>query len=232
MTQFIFHGLQLHSYGAILADPPWGFRNYSGDDTTPHRTADEPYPVMSLDDICRLPVAVLAAPDCALFLWTISSHLEQAFQVGKAWGFAYKSKLEWLKTTKDGAGLKMGMGKWARQESETLLLFTRGKPPRLNADVRSTIWAPATSHSRKPDEAYSVVERLVGGPYCELFATRRWPGWSGWGSHYPPDLETSLNRLTAAIRKATNQIADDLGLCACDVPYNQCVEGRGICPNS
>jgi hypothetical protein len=51
MTDFVFKGLSLRSYGAILADPPWAFRTYSGDHTTPHRMVDEPYPVMSLADI-------------------------------------------------------------------------------------------------------------------------------------------------------------------------------------
>lgn len=200
MTDFVFHGLPLRSYGAILADPPWAFRTYSGTDTTPHRTEDEPYPVMSLDDICRLPVHALAAPDCALFLWTISSHMDQAFRVADAWGFKFKSKaFEWVKTTKDG-NPKMGMGKWTRQESETCLIFTRGSPRRLNADVRSTIWEPARGHSRKPDETYRRIERLVGGPYVELFATQQWPRWDGWGRDCPPvDLETAIRSLTASV---------------------------------
>lgn len=181
-----FDGLCTGFYGAILADPPWSFLTYGGDTTTPHRSEVDPYSVMSLGAIKALPVGNLAAPNCALFLWTISSHMDQSFSVAEAWGFKYKSKaFEWLKTTKSGDGFKMGMGYWCRQESETCLLFTRGKPARLDKGVRSTIWEPVSQHSRKPDETYNRIERLVAGPYCELFATQRREGWDGWGKDFP-----------------------------------------------
>jgi N6-adenosine-specific RNA methylase IME4 len=48
--------------------------------------------------------------------------------------------------------------------------------------VRSLIKAPSREHSRKPDEQYDRIERLVNGPYLELFARQAWPGWSSWGN--------------------------------------------------
>lgn len=179
-----FPGLSLGSYGVILADPPWSFKSYSGP-TLPHRTEEAPYQVMSLDSLKALPVRLLAAKDCGLFLWTFGAHFEQAFELGRAWGFTYKTKVfEWVKTTKDG-NPKMGMGHWSRQESESILLFTKGSPKRIERNVRSTIWEPATNrHSRKPDESFKRIERLMAGPYIELFATRYRPGWDGWGDDY------------------------------------------------
>jgi N6-adenosine-specific RNA methylase IME4 len=61
------------------------------------------------------------------------------------------------------------------------LLATRGKPKRLHADVRQGIIAPRREHSRKPDEVHARIERLVAGPYLELFALQRRPGWKCWG---------------------------------------------------
>lgn len=55
-------------FACILADPPWGFRTYSGDDAVP-TLADDPYPTMTLDDLCALPVADIAAADCLLVMW-------------------------------------------------------------------------------------------------------------------------------------------------------------------
>jgi N6-adenosine-specific RNA methylase IME4 len=36
-------------------------------------------------------------------------------------------------------------------------------------------------HSRKPEAVRERVERLVTGPYLELFARETKPGWDSWG---------------------------------------------------
>ena len=41
--------------------------------------------------------------------------------------------------------------------------------------------APRREHSRKPDETYERIERLLPGPYLELFARQSRPGWDGLG---------------------------------------------------
>lgn len=199
----MFEGLG--TYGAILADPPWAFKTYSGNHDIPHRKEDHQsavdwYPTMKIDDLCALPVKSLAASDCALFMWVVDSHLDVALKLGEAWGFKYKTRaFEWLKSTKNGNGYRISMGYWTRKQTESCLLFTRGAPRRKEKGVRQIIEEPIRQHSRKPDEVYRRIERLVGGPYCELFATRRWPGWHGWGRDYPPDLATAFDRLTDAI---------------------------------
>jgi N6-adenosine-specific RNA methylase IME4 len=76
-------------YGAILADPPWGFRCWSGKGTA--RAADNHYATMSMDDIARLPVGELAAPDCVLFLWICWPTLLEALGIIDSWGFTYKT---------------------------------------------------------------------------------------------------------------------------------------------
>jgi len=48
-------------------------------------------------------------------------------------------------------------------------------------DVREIILAPVREHSRKPDEFFHRVERYCDGPYLELFARERRPGWDAWG---------------------------------------------------
>ncbi len=37
-------------------------------------------------------------------------------------------------------------------------------------------------HSRKPDEFYDLIEACSPGPYLELFARFRRPGWDQWGN--------------------------------------------------
>jgi N6-adenosine-specific RNA methylase IME4 len=144
--------------------------------------------------IASLPVGALAARDCALFLWTIDSHFAVALAVGRAWGFEYKTRaFEWFK------GPKIGMGYWTRKQTESCLLFTRGKPRRLGKGVRQVIEAPRREHSRKPDETYDRIEALVGGPYVELFARSRRPGWHAWGNEVP-GAAAARAALTEAIR--------------------------------
>lgn len=199
------YGLRSASYGAILADPPWSFLTYSGNHTTPHRCAEDHYETLSIGDLAELPVASLAAPDCALFLWVVDSHLDVAIDLGKNWGFKYKTRaFEWYKAKKNSDGFGIGMGYWTRKQTESCLLFTRGSPRRLSKGIRQVIEEPRREHSRKPDEVYDRIEKLVGGPYCELFAKYRWPGWDGWGYEYPSgSSEQAYRELTRALQSWT-----------------------------
>jgi N6-adenosine-specific RNA methylase IME4 len=169
-------------YRAILADPPWSFRTWSGKTGTPHRTASDHYKTSEGDELASIPVSDWAAKDCALFMWVVDSHLDEAIELGRAWGFSFKTKaFTWVKTTKTGVP-KISMGYWTRKQTEICFLFTRGKPKRLSKGVRELIMAPRREHSRKPDEQYTRIEALVEGPYLEMFARQRWRGWSAWGN--------------------------------------------------
>ena len=66
--------------------------------------------------------------------------------------------------------------------SEPCLFAARGKPKRLNADVSQLIIESRREHSRKPACIHERIERLVAGPYVELFARARRPGWHCWGN--------------------------------------------------
>lgn len=161
-------------FGCLLADPPWRFTSYGGAHLAPTQ-GDQPYSTMSLDDLKALPVADVAARDCLLFMWTVSHLQREAMDVAAAWGFKPVSlAFIWDKG-------RMGMGYWTRQEAEVCHLFKRGKPRRIGKGVRQIIRAPRREHSRKPDEQYERIERLVAGPYLELFARQAWPGWTAWG---------------------------------------------------
>lgn len=167
-------------YGVVLLDPPWSFKTYTGKGT-PHRTEVDHYETMTIEEMTQLPVGEIAAKDCALFMWVIDSHLDQAVELARAWGFKYKTRaFTWRKLTKTGKAA-IGMGYWTRKQTEMCWLFTRGKPKRLSKGVREIIDAPRRRHSEKPDEQYAQIEALVGGPYLEMFARKTHPGWHSWG---------------------------------------------------
>src|SRR5215475_1271608 len=177
--------------GAILADPPWDWAPRA--DSGKGRSAEAYYDLMELGGIKSLPVQQYAKPDCMLFLWVHNTMLHDGLEVMKAWGFSYKSKgFTWVKIKENEEDLfgsygepVMGMGFWTRYSTETCLIGTMGHPKRLNADVREVIFAPRRAHSRKPDEIYERIERLVAGPYLELFSSEEglhrkgWTRWSG-----------------------------------------------------
>lgn len=161
----------------LYADPPWRFQTWS--ETRQHKAAAVHYPVMPLLDIASLPVSDIAADDAALFLWSVNSMLPHALALIEAWGFEYRTvAFTWAKQTPTGKPWHFGLGYWTRQNTEQCLLATRGKPKRLARDVPQLLVAPRRQHSRKPDEVYARIERLLGGPYCELFARQEWPGWA------------------------------------------------------
>jgi N6-adenosine-specific RNA methylase IME4 len=174
----------------VLADPPWGFRTYSGADAIP-TLADDPYPAMTLDEMKALPVADITAPDCLMIMWVVSSHVPQAIELAEAWGLTYRSLGPvWVKAVSpdqlemfdDQPISELGMGYWFRQQAEIALVFGKGSPERLSAGVRQVIWAPRREHSRKPDGVHARIERLVAGPYLELFGRQERAGWTVWGN--------------------------------------------------
>lgn len=186
-----FLGLRRHHYGAILCDPPWNFKTRS--DKGKGRSAERHYDTMDLAAIKALPVGELAARDCVLFMWITDAYLGHAMDVLRAWGFCYKTVgFYWAKTNPVSGGKFIGMGFWTRANPEQVLmasqesgnqclLATAGAPKRVGKDVRKLIESPRREHSRKPDEIYLRIERLVDGPYLDLFARESHPGWKTWG---------------------------------------------------
>jgi N6-adenosine-specific RNA methylase IME4/ParB-like chromosome segregation protein Spo0J len=164
-------------YAVLYADPPWRFNVYN-EECGIERAAGNHYSTMSLDEICALPILSLASPDAALFMWTTVPHLRESFDVLVAWGFEYKTNIVWVKD-------KIGLGYFVRNQHELLLVATRGDMPSPSPANRppSVISAPRREHSRKPDEAYEIIERMYPTlPKIELFARQTRSGWAAWGN--------------------------------------------------
>lgn len=169
-------------YGVIYADPEWRFEVYSRD-TGMDRAADNHYPTSVTDEICKRPVAEIAADDCVLFLWATVPMLPDALRVMAAWSFDYKSHEVWRKD-------RLGTGFWFRNVHELLLVGTRGNipAPAMGTQFESVIDAPAGKHSVKPDVFYEIIESYFPTlPKIELNARRTRPNWDAWGLEAPMD---------------------------------------------
>lgn len=189
-------------FGLIMADPPWSYemRSAKGYDKAP----EAHYHTMPLAEIAALPVEILAAPDCLLWLWAVNPKLPDALQVIAAWGFTFKTAGTWVKRTTHGRDA-FGTGYILRSANEPFLIATRGQP-RTTRATRSliptyddgsfhsvadggdwpsgtiTIEAAAREHSRKPDEAFRAAEQLMpDARRLELFSRQNRKGWSVWG---------------------------------------------------
>ena len=124
--------------------------------------------------------------NCALFLWATDPLLPRAFELIQAWGFEYKTvgfyRVKLNTAAKHDADYFTGLGYWTRANPEQCILATRGKPQRQAKDVRRLVVDKRREHSRKPDAVRERIERLVRGPYLELFARETKPGWDCWGN--------------------------------------------------
>lgn len=178
----------LGEYKVIYADPPWLYndaRTYAS--TGMARSA---YECMPVEDICGLPVEAHADSDCMLCLWATMPKLREALQVIDAWGFKYLTVgFVWVKLRRgkedfpilEQRDFHSGLGHWVNGNAELVLLARRGMPQRLRMDVKQVVVAPVGKHSVKPVEVRRRIERLFPGPYLELFARSKVPGWDVWG---------------------------------------------------
>jgi N6-adenosine-specific RNA methylase IME4 len=193
----MFDGLPRNHYQVIYADPPWRFATWNKATAVKSRknkstfaSANVHYSTMTTIEICRLPVWELAAENCVLFMWVSWPMLKDALKLIEAWGFEYKTcGFDWTKANGTQADMfkeemkgAMGMGYWTRANTEPCLIATKGKPKRLKADVRMSIIEPRREHSRKPSRVHADIERLVPGPYLELFGRQQRKGWTIWGN--------------------------------------------------
>jgi len=165
----------LGPFNVVYADPPWRYEHAETDS----RKIENQYPTMSLDEICDLPVSSICADDSVLIMWSTSPKLAEAMRVIESWGFVYRTCMVWDKE-------RIGMGYYARQQHELLLIAARGSLPVPEATNR-----PASvvrikrdeQHSAKPHEFYDIIEKMYPEyAKVELFARNQRDGWAAWGN--------------------------------------------------
>jgi len=210
-------------YQVLLVDPPWAYRNRHLERKDGGKTrfgigvagrytsvAEDGSlvkggGVMTIDQIKALPIHLIAADDCALFLWTVPPQLDDGMDVLKAWGFRFVNKAFcWTKTYPNGEPF-FGTGHYTGGNSEDCILGLTGQyyedwysedclfglkgRPNVKSlaayqDIRTvhTRYLEGTQHSNKPLDIYRRIEALYGTvPRIELFARYRAPGWHATG---------------------------------------------------
>jgi len=167
-------------FGAIYADPPWLYDNQGTRAATGNH-----YNGMTVDELCTLPIPMLAAENAHLHLWTTNGFLEEALtKIFMAWGFEFRSTFVWAKPT-------IGTGNYWRNAHELLLTGFRGDARRFNDhSIRSWIECDRGPHSEKPEQVRSFIERASPGPYLELCGRKAVDGWAVWGNQIERSMFT------------------------------------------
>lgn len=176
----MFSSLPRGPFQVIYADPPWSYGNKQFNPKTGRATstADDHYGTITLADLKVLPVPDVVGDDALLFMWATSPHLDQAIELGRAWGFVYKTvAFVWEKVRKNP-------GAYTMSSVELCLVFKRGRipTPRGARNVEQFLLKKRTRHSEKPDEIRRRIELMFPSQRkLELFARSRSKGWAAWG---------------------------------------------------
>jgi len=187
-------------YCIIYADPPWEYRVWSKKGEG--RSAASHYSTQAIAHLKNLPVAKICAANCVLLMWATAPCLKEAFELGEAWGFTYKTvAFVWVKTNKNNQTLFTGLGYYTRANAEMVLLFTKGKPlKRKHKNVKQVLISKIGEHSVKPPEIRERIVLLFGDlPRVELFARSRqgffpdyeYEGWDVFGN----EVNNSINSM-------------------------------------
>lgn len=161
-------------YGCIVSDPPWPVAMQGA------RGASKVYDLASIETIASMPIPDLLAEDGFLFLWCYGRTRDLAMKIAtETWNLKFRGEIIWVKD-------RLGMGSPIRWSHENILVFSQGKPEVLYKGQPSVErWRVPVEHSRKPDESLLTAMKLCHGPYLELYARRRFPGFDSWGYEAP-----------------------------------------------
>lgn len=176
-------------YKTVLCDPPWNERGGG----KIKRGADKHYPLLKeaqIRDMVDHWLTDALEDDAHMYLWTTNTFLPAGIKLMGDVGFRYVTNIVWVKD-------RIGIGRYFRGMHELCLFGVRGSgwsvrtPPN---NVASVVRASKRQHSRKPNSFYDLIENRSYGPYLELFARERRPGWDVLGNdtdHFVQTQETS-----------------------------------------
>jgi N6-adenosine-specific RNA methylase IME4 len=187
----LYTPLPKKKYQVIYADPPWFYNGKLQFDKSSKSkdkidikknifvsTASFKYPTLKSEELKKLKVEDISDKDCILFMWTSNPHLDQAIELGKSWGFDYKTvAFVWNKMVHNP-------GQYNLSYCELCLLFKKGKipTPRGARNIKQLVESKRTKHSEKPIEVLTNIEKMFPSQKkIELFARTRNKGWDVWG---------------------------------------------------
>ena len=187
----IYPELPNKKFDIIYADPPWHYNGklqFDKSSKSAERidlsknifisSATFKYPTLKTSELMKIPIHKIAKDDCLLFMWTSNPHLAQAIELGKAWGFEYRTvAFVWDK-------MNHNPGQYTLSNCELCLVFKHGRipKPRGARNIQQLVRSPRNGHSEKPIEIIHAIEKMFPTQErIELFARKKTKGWFAWG---------------------------------------------------
>lgn len=191
----LFPPLPNNKYDVIYADPPWDYGGKMQYDKTSIKSenigfkkgifisaANFKYPTVKLKDLKKLNVNTIAKNNCILFMWTTGPQMENSIELGRSWGFEYKTiAFVWDKQVHNP-------GRYTLSQTEFVLAFKKGKfpEPRGARNVKQLVSVHRGEHSEKPEAVIrGITDMFPLQDKIELFARCNYKGWDNWGLEIP-----------------------------------------------
>lgn len=191
----IYPVLPSEKYDVIYADPPWDYGGKMQYDKSSIKSinvgfeknvfisaANFKYQTLKLKELKELDVNSIATDDCILFMWTTGPQMANSIELGKAWGFEYKTiAFVWDKQVHNP-------GRYTLSQTEFVLAFKKGRfpSPRGARNVRQLISIHRGEHSEKPEKVIDGITKMFPEQKkIELFARNNYIGWDNWGLEIP-----------------------------------------------
>ncbi|MCD7715453.1 MAG: modification methylase [Lachnospiraceae bacterium] len=214
----IYPKLPNKKYQIIYADPPWDYGGKMQYDKTTIKSenigfekkiflssATFKYPTLKLKQLKEFPVESITDNDCILFMWTTGPQMANAIELGRTWGFEYKTMaFVWDKMVHNP-------GRYALSQTEFVLAFKKGKfpQPRGARNIRQMVAVQRGKHSEKPVEVIDGITKMF--PHqekIELFARKNYNGWDNWGLEIP---DSKIDILTGVQSNENNVTEEENG---------------------
>ncbi|KAI0269200.1 MT-A70-domain-containing protein [Gloeopeniophorella convolvens] len=178
----------LGKFHVIMADPPWDI----------HMSL--PYGTMTDDEMRAMPIPMLQ-DEGLLFLWVTGRAMEIGRECLRVWGYTRVDEVVWVKTNQLQRVIRTGRtGHWLNHTKEHMLVGMKTNcdsdgnlkfPAWVNRGLDTdVIVSEVRETSRKPDEAYGLIDRMCpGGRKIEIFGRRHntRPGWLTLGNQLGGD---------------------------------------------
>jgi N6-adenosine-specific RNA methylase IME4 len=169
----------MFGFDVAMIDCPWPFEVYSERGSA--KSPEAQYETMTMDDIARLPVGDLLAPSGVLFMWGTWPLFDKQAAIMRRWGIEPRTGGAWAKRTATGK-LRWGTGYLLRSVCEPFLIGTLPDSGFRGSSETNLIDGLAREHSRKPDEAYALIERIMpNARRADIFSRQTRAGWTSWG---------------------------------------------------
>ncbi|CAG10214.1 unnamed protein product, partial [Tetraodon nigroviridis] len=173
-------------FDVIVMDPPWENKSVK---------RSRRYSFLPSTQLKRLPVPLLASPNCLVVTWVTNRSAHQRFvrhELYPHWGVQVVAEWFWVKVTTSGQFV-FPLDSPHKKPYESLVLGRyRCSPENLRClepsdvpveDQRLLVSVPSALHSQKPSLS-DVLKPYIGAEArcLELFARNLQPGWTSWGN--------------------------------------------------